>query len=636
MRKNLKFIDAGCLTYLLCLLVVALSFGLSQDLLFFKTDPAALVHFLVASGWLLALVLFVPVALVFYFTGNAVRERCLNGFSILALGLMLFGFCVHFLDTSELFHFTLKQIQESWLPFDAFPVYGIAIAALGLLCFALAVFLARAPDIRKRVVSLSYGVTALGAVLFLLFPALSFFSASAADGKELRRNAILIVLDGLSTKYLSPYNPKENTPEFDALAASSVKYTNIRTNFTHTSGFFYTLYSGQKQSWADPKIKKQTGLLKMLQDAGVNTRWFTYHNNGVPDVHNFPYRGLRSTFLVSRFAWMPRLLNVDYNVFEMRGNGARGRAMGEREKSIHGWLSGINGDGYLHPLRNWVMDEIEALREDARPYFMVVHLPVNALTPAETAPRTWELEEADFVPEQRLQRVRQKMIRDQDYTYRKEDAWAVERLRDKYRQSVRAGGKSLMEFIRQFEARGWDADTLLMVTADHGKILSGGKIEYGYHNDEEVARVPLFVKWQGKEGIDSRLGESIDLVQTFLDFFGIEKKLSADAVSLLADAKKTRATTLTTWSFKRKEWFLNVYEGEHRYVFNLYPHNASMRKESFQGPFQAVSVAEGRDALKGAGFDMAAILKSYGIEGDPKSANDVWSLMSPESSHDRH
>ncbi len=629
MRKIIKYIDAGCLTYLLCLLTVSIAFGLSQDLLFFKSDPAALIHFLVAMGWLLALVLAVPLALVLYFTGEGFKERGLKGLSVLALTQILFGFSVHYLDTSEVFQFSLQQVQAHWTGTGEFVVYLIAVAGIWALCFVLAALFARAMDIRPRVVSLSYGVTALGFVLLWLFPAVNALTAPSSVQKEVRRNAILIVLDGLSTKYLSPYNPDEDTPEFAQLAESAVLYSNVRTNFTHTSGFFYTLHAGRKTAWSDPKENKPTGLLQELQRAGITTRWFTYHNNGVPDVHNFPYRGLRSTYLVSRFAWMPRLLNVDYNVFEMRGAGARGKAMGGREKAIHGFLSGVNGDSYLHPLRHWVPEEIQSLREEARPFFMIVHLPVNALTPSESGPKTWELEKADFTPTERLQKVRQKMLKDQDYTYRKEDAWAVETMREKYRQSVRRGSRSLKEFVRRFEESGWHEDTLLMVTADHGKILSRGKIEYGYHNDEEVTRVPLLVKWNGKRGIDTRLGESIDLAQTFLDFFHVDARLSPQAVSLLGEEKKSHVTSLTTWSHKRKEWFLNVYEGEHRYVFNLYPQHTSIRKEKILAPFRTAPVENGEKALKGAGFDLDGILKSYGIEGNPDTANDVWALMRP-------
>ena len=630
MRKTINYIDAGCLTYLLSLLTVSLLFGLSQDILFFKTDPAALVHFLLAAGCLLAIVLAVPVVTAVYFSNAALKERGLRLFSILAFSLILFGFLIHFLESSEVFRFTLRQIDANWTQAGETGVYGIVVSGSLLVCLLLACFFSRVTDIHPRVVSLSYGVTALGIALLLLIPVVSSFSGSSLKAREARRNAVLIVLDGLSTKYLSPYNPDANTPEFAALAEASVLYTNVRTNFTHTSGFFYALHAGQKKSWSNAQEKKQTGLLQQLQQAGVNTRWFTYHNNGVPDVHNFPYRGLRSTYLVSRFSWLPRVMQVDYNVFEMRGAGGRGRAMGAREKAIHGWMSRFHGDSYLNPLQGWVMDEIRSLREDTRPFFMIVHLPVSALTAAKDAPKTWELEEAGFMPTERLQKVRQKMLKDQDYTYLKEDAWAVDVLREKYRQSIRQGSQSLKAFMQEFAEQGWQEDTLVMVTADHGKILSKGKIEYGYHNDEEVTRVPLLVQWKGQKGIDSRLGESVDLPQTFLEFFDIEQKLSPEAVSLLGEDKKTRATSLTTWSHKRKEWFLNVYEGEHRYVFNLYPGNTSMRKEKIQSPYKTVRVGEGKKALAGAGFDLKEILASYGIQGNPETAESVWSLLAQE------
>ena len=624
MRKTLITIDALCLTFLSSLIAVSVFFGLSQDLLLFHSDPAALAHFFLTMSLILTAALTLPVGIGAWFAKDG---GFLRWFSVLILAQILFGFLIHFLDGHPVFHFTLNLLEEHGMPTGRLGVFGVVSLGLLAACFGIACGLSRLSPYHARVLLLSRGAAAAGLAFLILIPGLRFFTDSPAGAsKEDRRNVVLIVLDGLSTRYLAPYNPEENTPEFAALAQEGVLYTNVRTNFTHTSGFFYALHSGQRRSWADPGKNKQEGLLQMLQAAGVNTRWFTYHNNGVPDVHHIPYRGVRSSFLKSRFSSILRPLHVDYNVFERTGAQGRGKAMGRRESAIQEWLAGFDRESWRFPLERWALDEIHSLRADPRPFFMIVHLPPSALAGTETGPKTWELEAEDSVPAERLQRVRQKILKDQDYTYAKEDAWAVDILRDEYRDSVRQGTRSLQKFLQAFRENGWHEDTLVLVTADHGKIMSRGKVEYGFHNDEEVARVPLLVMWQDRKGIDERLGESIDLPQTVLEFFQIEGRLSPHAVSLLGEAQKPWTSTLTTWSFKRKEWFFNVYQGGHRYVFNLYPKNTSVRKEKISGLYRTQRVPMKAPLSAELGFELKEVLDLYGIRQNPDAAV-VWDLV---------
>jgi hypothetical protein len=457
------------------------------------------------------------------------------------------------------------------------------------------------------------------ALLFVLFYQLNkWFVPEAQLPNSQKQNIILIVMDGLSTKYLEPYNPAENTPFFKKIASESIVYKNIRTNFAFTSGFFYTLYSGKKSFWHANAFDRKEGLLSALQSAGINTRWYSYHNNGVPDIHSFIYSGLRTTLLIAKLAWVPRALGMDYNIFEMPSVSARGKAMGDREAAINNRIFQIQGDSYMSPLENRLIEEVQFLREDPRPFFLTLHLPVNALTLQDPAPKIWELEDGAKLPNDAVQKVRQKILKDQDYTFTKEDKHVVKILREKYRNSIQSGTKSLKIFYDTYKQKGWDKDTLLIVTADHGKMYSKGKIDYGFHNDEEVARVPFLLHWQNKVGEDDRLGETIDISQTILDFFKIDQKLSKNSMSLLSDEKKERVTTLTRPSFKKKKWFLNIYQKDQKFSINLFPGNFHVQKEAFAEYFDTVADGKGQTNLDNLEFSLNDILGEYGINEDKK------------------
>lgn len=620
MSKAIKYIDLTCLTAFFSLLLVAIFFGLSQDLLLFNTDPVTLIYFIVGIGFIVSLVLIFPLMLVTRLVPGSVSQRIGKALALLSFGLILFGFLANYLDNDEVFNYTLDRLKENFFHGDRFSAYVKTALMLYLSCFLLGLLLSRFLDMKERITSLARVITSLALVFVLFFQLHRWFSPEALSASPPKQNMILIVLDGLSAKYLDPYNPAENTPFFKEIASESVVYTNIRTNFAYTSGFFYALYSGKKNFWDKQALNKKAGLLSALQAAGVNTRWYTYHNNGVPDIFNFEYSGLRTTFLIGNLAWVPRSLGVDYNIFEMPGAFARGRSMGYREAAINDRISRIQDDSYMFPLEKRAVEEVQLLRKDSRPFFLTLHLPVSALTVQDPSPKIWELEDGSEVPEDAVQKVRQKILKHQDYTYTEEDNRVVEILREKYRKTVQAGTRSLKKFYDIYKQKGWDKDTLLIVTADHGKIFSKGKIAYGFHNDEEVARVPFLVHWQNRVGEDDRLGETIDITQTALDFFQVEQKFSENAISLLDDKKKKRVTTLTRRSLKKKKWYLNVYEDGQKLSINLFSENLKIQKEAFSGYFDTVAEGKAQTTTDSLDFNLNEMLEDYGIHEDKKKS----------------
>ena len=98
-------------------------------------------------------------------------------------------------------------------------------------------------------------------------------------------------------------------------------------------------------------------LISLLQDKGITTRAVCSHNDSVPDVFFFKYKGLRSTFITQNYSFLPKLLGMDYNVFRYSRK-CRGVAQGEREQFFLNLLN--DRIKYSHALSN-ISDEIEDL-----------------------------------------------------------------------------------------------------------------------------------------------------------------------------------------------------------------------------------------------------------------------------------
>jgi hypothetical protein len=612
MRKALKVLDGLGLSFLFFLILVSLTFFILQDRLLFKTDPANLIHFFLATAFILSFA-FTSILLFFHFkTGDAAHTHFLKIFSILILGQILFGMLISYWDGNVVFEYTITQLSMNAFGGSRVKAYFSAGIIILIFSCTLSYLISRFNHYTPRMVTLGKAFFIISFIYFTGFSVYKQISYLSGSSKP-KKNLILIVLDGLSTRYLSTYSPDIKTPEMDEIAAQSMVYTNIRTNHTHTFGYFSTLYSGRK-GLDDELSRKHFGLLHSLQNANINTRWISYHNNGVPDISHQQYHGLRSTYLTSATAWIPRFLGIDYNIWELPTANGRGRLTGDRQNAMLRWLFSKWEKSFLNPLENSFIEEIKGLRADARPFFIIHHLPPNALTSRDRTQNIWETENNHLIPKDHLEKVKQKILRNNDYTYSKEDVPAVKVFEKQYQQLVSQGIASLNAFIKTFKQNGWDQDTCLIITADHGKIFSKGKFAYGFHNEEEVARVPLYILCNGKTGVDPRLGDSIDITQTILDYFSVEQPLSPNARSLFSKEGKSHITTLSRISNKRKEWFLNIYTKDLKYVFNIASKNEYVKKEKFSNYFDTQTVATGPAALESSDFDLNQILKDYKIQ----------------------
>ena len=532
--------DEICLLYFNCVAFIATGFGLSQDVLFYKSNLPDILSVLFFPAFWLAL----PFVIF--------RKRLSPILAPLGFITLQTGFLLILFDRIFLF-------RSGWVfSFTALFIFS------GLAFFSAK---SRQHDaVRTKMLTLSR-ITCGGLIIFTVFWfGRSIFRIKAPSKSN---NIVMIVVDGLGANIS------------DALKEKSLSFTRMRSNKAYTAGYFSTLYSGRKSGTTEGD-----NLLSLLQDNGVRTMWASFHNDGVPDAHGFGYRGLRASFVTQNYTRLAKWLGNDYNTFFYRRPGYSGKSMGSRQK----WLKHqLNFPFKSAPLLDqFLINEIDHLRGANRPFFLLIHVNITPLDAPD--PGLWEMR-----PERNAETHAWREIWNADYVYGPQHEIFIDKWRDEYLQSIVKRNQELESLQETFSSRQWDKDTLLLLTADHGKIFKDGKAWYGFHDDEEVVRVPFLVFGKGLTGIDPRLSETIDISQTILSNFKIEKKLSKNSRNLLAPQESISkfVTTLTRASTVRKEHFLSVYQEDRKYSFNL---------ASDQIP-----------DLTGAQFDLREIMRSYGF-----------------------
>ncbi len=569
-------------------------FGLGQDHLLAKSSFVETLAFTVG----MSLALWLPLAILGLFFPLRLapprRATLEHTLAVLCLTNLLFGGAAFALDAV----FASESAVLSLL--------------VGSVLFALCLFLVlRLPERAGAERSIGHLALAFWTASLLFTGGLAaqnrlLFQDGVVKAAAPPKNFIFLLIDAMGQDFLSPYNPAADTPDFEELARGGLLYTHMYTNHPFTNGYFEVLYSGHKAG-----APRERHLWQLLQEAGVTTRWLAYHNNGVPDTHELAYRGLRSAFLTQNFNFIPAWLGLDYNIFRYRGFRSRGTPMGEREL----WLTYLSNLPFRGSkiLEEDLIREVEELRGRERPFFFLIH--------AEKSPgmekwKWWKPKWA-FVPpayaaDPNLEDELEERLEGNDNLYAPE--WQP--LVDQHRQNraeeiIPTALQSLKRVFEIYRERGWDRDTVLLVTADHGYMFRNRRYAYHYHVDEEAIRVPLLVTGPGLTGKDDRLFETIDLTQTILSYFGVEERLSADAVSILDPAaQKTLVTSLAKDAEHRGEWLLAVRTPDTKYVLDLLGEHTPQRYR-----------VEGFDSIPNAGpadspppFDLEAILQDYGVK----------------------
>jgi len=596
MQKE-RYLNAAGLFYIFILIVFLIVLSLSRDTALFKTDFINLIHYILGIQFLLFFLFLLPFSILYFICQDEFKKKITTWLVIIICINLLFGFLITIMDL-YLYRITSK------IPSLISLLFLLTLSIISILKYPNKNILA------QRLYKLSGIITLLGLSLTVLLTGFRHLKRQFSTPMKNRKNVVFIVMDAMSTKYLPIYNPKVKNKDFTEIVENSILYMNIYTDYTYTHGYFGVFYSGNKT------VHNKPNLLSLLQQQGIQTRYSVFHINGVPDANQiYHYKGLRSLYLNERLSWLPRLFGINYN-FIRNFRESHAPLLKKLIKKFSKLYNPTQA-----PLENHIIDEIKYMRKSKRPFFLILH--TNAR--GETVPffKDKKFRETDLwkkIKHINKESRQELTIRSNDFTYTKKHEKLINRWRMRYIFLLQKGLKSLNQFFHIYKQKGWDKDTILIITADHGKIYSKGKVWYIYHNEEEVTRVPFIIHDGINKGKDTRLGESIDITQTILDIFQVKKKLSPDAFSLIKKKKNKIVSSLTDYSKKRNEQWLNIYQQKNnnifKYIINLKKNDYFVKTR--RNGFDSIVIEKGPSVTNHIDFNIKEVIASYGLNKNAK------------------
>lgn len=370
----------------------------------------------------------------------------------------------------------------------------------------------------------------------MTLPWRSEYRGPAADGEGARPNVLMVVIDTVRARSMGAFgNGRETSPQLDALAASSTRFTDARSpsNFTFTShlSMLTGVYPSEHGAWLldlnyDPQ--RATHVAEVFNTAGYRTAAFVGTNvlsaaTGIDWGFEVYDDKVDPGFTYGK-AWAM--------IHDLQSLAASRVAALEFNGRPH-WYQDFQrpADGILESARSWIQGP------DERPYFCMlnlydVHWPYlpadeyrDLLVRPYDGPIDGFAERSNGYPA--------------GYTMRPEDD---AHLVDLYVAELLELDTKLGAF---FEAIGLE-ETALLIVADHGEAFGeGGRYE---HNDvlEPQVHVPLIVRSPGgsEEALLSSAPVSgIDVAPTLLGLAGLgvpERMRGVDLVHTTPDANRLR------------------------------------------------------------------------------------------------
>lgn len=413
-------------------------------------------------------------------------------------------------------------------------------------------------------------------------------------------HALLIVIDGMPTSVLHSYNPDAPVTGLDRVMSQGLLFKEARTNKVYTLGYFKALLTGQLDEGFKPN---RPNLLRSLQDQGVKARWMAFHENGIPETNRITdYLGLRSALLTENVAWFPSLLGLDYHVF-LRWDGTRSY-MNRRINWLYTYFYGRTDEDYLwdHELPRQVAE----LRSSTDRSLLIVHVSADKNS-------VQAKESGDFHGKFSELLGLYARAKSSDYTYGADDEHLMRLVREEYRLRADAYGERITRLLQTLVQSGAAKDTLVIVTADHGCALYHNRIWYGFHPDEQVARVPLALFGPVDAGQSATVVDTLDLGHTLATYLGADSKFARPGRSLMGPLPERTIPVLTLPSSVRAEQFLDLYSQGRKYLFNVLPGGDGRVEVGVLTGYEQVTTAEPLSDVDPIWHDFGVFARAMGL-----------------------
>ena len=441
----------------------------------------------------------------------------------------------------------------------------------------------------------------------------------SAGAQQAKRHVVFLMVDAMTATHMKTFNDSASEKHIDRLAQDALIFPGMRTNAVWTYGYHAALFSGRKDivfEEATSMLEGRDNIYSALQDAGVKTRWITFHSNGVPETNGLSeYGGIRSNYITENWSWLPNLLGLDYHVFMYNNSGNR-KSLSKAKAQVLDALNGVFPETRLFP--DYVLKELSRVQKNSDRSFLYAHLCSGMF-----GVDTWSVPESREDDQERLKYFADSRdFRVQGKVYTPEDESAVELEREYFEHDVAKFGEQLDEFFQGLSDAGMD-DTMVIVTSDHGFATSNYRYGYQYNWEEETVNVPFMVFNSGETGVDDRNLETVDITESILDHFGVGGTLNEDAVSIFGSESKEYTTSVTLPCDYRKEWMLLVYRDGYKYGVNIHPDGNA---DVFRGRVDGLEVA---DVEHDARFreeieeEINAALQSYAISAKVRKQSTV-------------
>jgi arylsulfatase A-like enzyme len=158
-----------------------------------------------------------------------------------------------------------------------------------------------------------------------------------------------------------------------------------------------------------------------------------------------------------------------------------------------------------------------------------------------------------------------------------------QRIIDLYDGEVSFADALVGDVLDKLAQLGVDDDTIVVVTADHGEeLFERGTIGHGHSLYDELLRVPLIIRWPGREphGRVEQQVRTMDLFPTLLDALGLPVPPGLDGVSLLPLARGEpqepgSATALAEYLFGDREQKA-IRRQDHKLILTLATNEGSL------------------------------------------------------------